>query len=98
MKQCPATHQRNIINNKIEATIIAASNHSFTSYIEGGHFTVKEEVEDSDYVSILRDLSRSSDCDGASLLANLTERVNVSSTMTVPSSARKYMRISSLIL
>jgi hypothetical protein len=55
MKQCPATHLRHIISKDIEATFIAAPNHFLASDLEGGDFTAKEEVEDSDYVLILRD-------------------------------------------
>jgi hypothetical protein len=55
IKQFPATHLRHIINKDIEATIIAAPNHSLASEKDGGDFTVTEEVEDSDYVSTLRD-------------------------------------------
>jgi hypothetical protein len=51
----PVSSLRRIINKDIEASSVAAPNHSLASDIDGGDNTVTEELEDSDYVSTLRD-------------------------------------------
>ena len=48
---------RLIINKDIETSIISPPNHSLASNIDGSNFTVTEHLEDSDYVSTLRDVN-----------------------------------------
>ena len=48
---------RLIINKDIEASIISPPNHSLASNIDDNIFTVTEHLEDSDYVSTLRDVN-----------------------------------------
>jgi hypothetical protein len=51
----PVSSLRRVINKDIEASIVRKPNHSLASDIDGGNITVTEELEDSDYVSTLRD-------------------------------------------
>jgi hypothetical protein len=55
IKDNPVHNIRRVINKDIEASMIAAPNHSLASIIDDGMITVTEEEEDSDYVSTLRD-------------------------------------------
>jgi hypothetical protein len=55
MNGLPVMRLRRVINKDIEASSIPAPNHSLASDIDSGDITVTEELEDSDYVSTLRD-------------------------------------------
>jgi hypothetical protein len=57
MNQHPISQNRLIINKETEVFIIAPPNHSLASNIDGSNFTVTEHLEDSDYVSTLRDVN-----------------------------------------
>ena len=48
---------RLIINKDIEASITSPPNHSLASNIDDNNITVTEHLEDSDYVSTLRDVN-----------------------------------------
>ena len=46
---------RRVVNNDIEVSIIAPPNHSLASNIDDRNITATDDIEDSDYVSTLRD-------------------------------------------
>ena len=48
---------RLIINKEIEASVISPPNHSLASNIDDNNFAATEHLEDSDYVSTLRDVN-----------------------------------------
>lgn len=52
-KQAPSL--RRVINKDIEASVIPPPNPSLASNIDDSNITVTEDMEDSDYVSTLRD-------------------------------------------
>ena len=56
MNQHPVSCFRRIINKDIEASINAPPNNSSASNMDDANITVTEEMEDSDYVSTLRDV------------------------------------------
>ena len=48
---------RRVISKDLEAKIIATPNQSLASNINGSSITLTEEIDDSDYVSTLRDVN-----------------------------------------
>jgi hypothetical protein len=56
MNQHPVSQLRRIINKDIDACISAPPNNSYASGIDASNITKTEDLEDSDYVSTLRDV------------------------------------------
>ena len=57
LNQHPVSQFRQIVNKDIEVSIIAPPNHSLASNIDDNDFNLSEHLEDSDYVSTLRDVN-----------------------------------------